>query len=43
MGVLLTQGWLQHASILLTATDGLDLRRVHQAPEVVFVVTSIEA
>lgn len=38
----LTQRGLEHASILLTAADGLDLGRVHQAPEVVLVVAAIE-
>lgn len=39
----LTERWLQHASILLAAADRLDLRGVHQAPEVVLVVGSIQA
>lgn len=39
----LTKRWLQHASILLAAANRLDLRGVHQAPEVVLVVGSIQA
>lgn len=39
----LTQWRLQHASILLTVANGLDLSRVHQPPEVVLVVAAVEA
>lgn len=39
---ILTQRWLQHPSLLLTAAYGLDLRGVHQAPEVVLVVGPVQ-
>lgn len=39
----LTKRWLQHASVLLTVANWLDLWGVHQAPEVVLVVGPIQA
>lgn len=39
----LTQWRLQHPSILLTVSYGLDFSRVHQPPEVILVITAIEA
>lgn len=38
-----TKRRLQHASVLLTVSDWLDLRGVHQPPEVVLVVGAIQA
>lgn len=38
----LTKWWLQHASVLLTVANRLDLRGVHQAPEVVLVVRPVQ-
>lgn len=40
---VLTKRWLQHASALFTVADWLDLRGVHEAPEVVLVVRPVEA
>lgn len=40
---VLTKRWLQHASVLLTVADWLDLRGVHQAPEVILVVGPVQA
>ena len=40
---VLTQRRLQHAAVLLTVADGVDLRGVRQAPEVVLVVGAVEA
>lgn len=39
----LTQGRLQHPSVLLTVAYGLDFSRVHQPPEVVLVIAAVEA
>ena len=39
----LTQWWLQHIAILLASTNRLDIRGVHQSPEVIAVVTPIQA
>lgn len=39
----LTQWRLQHPSVLLTVSYGLDFSRVHQPPEVILVITAIEA
>lgn len=38
----LTQRGLQHVSIPLTGSNGLDVQRVHQPPEVVGVITAVE-
>lgn len=37
-----TQRRLQHVSVLLAAADGLDVRGVHQPPEVVAVVAAVQ-
>lgn len=38
----LTQWRLQHVSIPLAGSNGLNVRRVHQPPEVVSVVAAVE-
>lgn len=38
-----TKRGLQHPAALLTVANGLDLGRVHQAPEVVLVVGAVQA
>jgi len=40
---ILTEWRLQHASVLLTVAYWLDLRGVHEAPEVVLVVRPVQA
>lgn len=39
----LTQRGLQHVSVFLTGSDGLDIRGVHQPPEVVAVVAPVQS